>query len=208
MKFGILQIVIIYLTIFSTSAQNLLKGPEKFWPKSFGWKAITQSPTGVDADGVFRVDGNLNIFSYTVGYLDTAFHKYTNVTYSWDFVSEESYIHTTGDDYCMMDQFNSLLKQDEGLQQFVNRIWQNHAVVINQTTVDGVEYSTVNLKYDEENNLYFKFKETELLEVSGQFLGDEIEQKVTEDIKEEEFELRNHIPASCKNISFNWAQFQ
>ncbi|CAI2378640.1 unnamed protein product [Moneuplotes crassus] len=159
----------------------------------------TTSPTGVDSSFYLRFDEGNNIFSYTLGFVDTAFGKFTNLTYAWNFNTEKSYIHTTGDDFCMDDEFERPYGSDyQTFAQWAMDFYTDHSTR-EYTKIDGVMHVIEHTLYNEENDIYITAPEEtyDADRVYGIFQGDDLDVKVTKVDFQATFTVADHIPSAC-----------
>ncbi|CAI2378415.1 unnamed protein product [Moneuplotes crassus] len=199
----LLVIAVLTLAIVSASADvaQLVKDASSSLKtrENIAIEGETTSPTGVDASFYLRFDGENNIFSYTLGFVDTAFGKFTNLTYSWDFNTGKSYIHTTGDDFCMDDEFEIPYGSEfETFDQWVIDFHSEHTTR-EYPDIDGVKHMVEHTVYDEENDIYVSGPEDADIptRIYGIFQGDDIEVKVTNLDFSTTFAVTDHIPSAC-----------
>ena len=189
------------LAVLSTTAtiQSFLKPKAQLgdgFPEVFSWESHTKAPTGVPANATFRVDGKNNIFSYTVGYINTAFGAYTNETYTWDFQTNTSYIHTTGNGMCMKNSFESPTLNNT-IDVFITKVWNKKAVVVKEEKIGDHTYTTINIKYDADNNIDLLNDNNVMVHLNGTMFGRDFQQNITRGITLDSFTKDDHIPASC-----------
>ncbi|CAI2381247.1 unnamed protein product [Moneuplotes crassus] len=163
------------------------------------FEGTTLSPTGVDATFVMRLDIGKDIFSYTLGYVDTAFGKFTNLTYAWDFNTEKSYIHTTGDDFCMDDEFESPKTSEfNSFFKWLIDYLDNNAISEHQI-IDGVEHLVVHFSYNIENaaTVIYNEKGDNFQQMAGMFQGTPFSIDFTSASDNRCTPTEEHIPKSC-----------
>ncbi len=194
--------IVLALAVVTTSAslQSLLKSENLIaagFPEQFAWEADTFSPTGVNATGIFRVDGKNNLASYTLNYLDTAFGVFTNLTYAWNYNTSTFYLHTTGDDFCDDYEFENPVVANQTIDSFISQVWEKTAVVVREEEVDGVKQTLINLNYDEEDEIDILVAGDQIARVNGTFLDADFYNEVTKPIYLANFTVDSHIPQAC-----------
>ncbi|CAI2381079.1 unnamed protein product [Moneuplotes crassus] len=166
---------------------------------TISYKGTTLSPTGVDADIKMRMDFDKEIFSYTLGFVDTAFGKFTHLTYAWDFTTSKSYIHTTGDDFCMDDEFeNPMTEEYESFNDWISH-YGGKTPSTEKKEIDGVMYEIQTLEYDEENKFisHMVLESGDFTKLEGMFLGDDFSVDITHAEDFECIDREEHIPEAC-----------
>uniref|UniRef100_A0A7S3K6M3 Uncharacterized protein n=1 Tax=Euplotes crassus TaxID=5936 RepID=A0A7S3K6M3_EUPCR len=199
----LLVIAVLTLAIVSASADvaQLVKDASSSLKtrENIAIEGETTSPTGVDASFYLRFDGENNIFSYTLGFVDTAFGKFTHLTYAWDFTTSKSYIHTTGDDFCMDDEFeNPMTEEYESFNDWISH-YGGKTPSTEKKEIDGVMYEIQTLEYDEENKFisHMVLESGDFTKLEGMFLGDDFSVDITHAEDFECIDREEHIPEAC-----------
>ncbi|CAI2378965.1 unnamed protein product [Moneuplotes crassus] len=201
MKILVIAVLMLAIVYASGDVEQLVKNDGLFvgYHRNVAIEGETTSPTGVEASFYLRLDGENNIFSYTLGFVDTAFGKFTNLTYSWDFNTEKSYIHTTGDDFCMDDEFESPYGSDyQTFDKWVMDFYRDHSTR-EFLVIDGVKTVLEHTVYNEENDIYITTPEEDYrpTRIYGIFQGDDLDVKVTKIEFYNSFSVTDHIPSAC-----------
>ena len=165
------------------------------FPRSFFIKGNMMSNTGVPGNATFRFDGNNNAFSISHTYRNTAFPKNVTETEAYYFVNNMTYMHTTGNDYCMANRMQMTLPMN--VIDFIDAVWYNYARIVYDKWIGGHHFQSINVPYHQNYNLTFHSDNDSLYKVNGTAMGYPFSVNVTVGITPANFQIREHIPRSC-----------
>mmetsp|Transcript_1276 Transcript_1276/g.1431 ORF Transcript_1276/g.1431 Transcript_1276/m.1431 type:complete len:201 (+) Transcript_1276:36-638(+) len=199
MKFVIAIAFALVMFTASASIQSFLKPAqnelEEGFPKSFYWNSTTLSPTGVPANATFRIDGVNKIFSYTLGYINTAFGRYTDETHTFDYGLNHTYIHTTGNDMCMKQNFTHGVNTT--LDSYINSMWTSYARITKQWTEASHQFTQIDIPVSEAYNFTMVQMDNQVVSLNGTFDSRDFTQNITVGMVPVNFSRAHHIPQSC-----------
>ena len=196
MKISIFVLVAILAFTAHGSVRTLLKESNfEDFPAAFYWQANTVAPTGVPANATYRLDGNNNIFSYSLTFMNTAFGRNTTETTAYDFNRNQTYRHSTGNDMCVNQTMQYTLNAN--VMEFVNYVWNHYAKVVDEREEKGHHFVTIEVPYDSQDDIFMRLMDNNLNVLNGTFGGSYFFQNATRGFTEKFFIRGDHIPRAC-----------